>query len=70
MRHINEIWNVYICLFNIKGHILLFIKHMYVIEFYCCVYMSFKKKSCVHMSYKKKIVFICHLILSDIYIQA
>ena len=33
------------------------------------VLMSIKKKSCVYMSYKKNYVFICHLILNDIYIQ-
>ena len=55
MRHINEICNVYICLFNIKGHMLSFIKHMYVTQFYCCVYMSFKKNSCVYMSYTKNL---------------
>ena len=63
MRHVNEIWNVYICLFNIKGHILSFKKTyvchlklflcLYVIKKKNCVYMSYKKNLWVYMSYKK-----------------
>jgi len=52
MRHTNEIWNVYICLFNIKGHILSFIKHI-------CVSLNFIDVFICH--FKKKVVFICRI---------
>ena len=45
-------------------------KHMYVTKFYNCVYMSYKTKVVFICRIKKHYVFICHLILNDIYIQA